>query len=946
MFYYNLFTLLLFLVVYFMSTNAQPDVRKKSNYNPAMSDGRVNTEEKKTFIKGKVLDKLSNEPIIGATVKLIPKGNIAYTDLNGYFEFLGLSPDTFEIEVNYVGYKKTKFTDISTIKKQIVNLVLPIEIQVSEVEGVVIVSEIPKFSELAAILLQKNSSFIADIQSGNQLEKENYDYSIATGFQRMNGASFVANRSYVRGLPERYNPILLNNAPLLSLNPQQSFYSLQEVPINLISSLKLIKSSTSEYYANYGGGIMLLQTEEMPEATKLKLQFNGFYNTLTTFKKRYAFPPNHQFLFLQETQNIKIKFSNNLQQPQLSSIPNYSKVNSSIALPSTQWNAYFANRFNALNNRDLGIITAISFIDNYQKNSVTGTEISHFQYHTLFTQPIKNASFDKHTQNVTAIANASLKWSTKSFLHSKNMIIYKTENQVFSQPTDSNWYHSQSFQRNFTFAQQNSGQHNLVAKKDRSLRMEWTQFYHYYYQQTPAQVSLFFQHSPIHQLFLNLPNANTNLNQKLYQQNLIYANKQQTHQVGGDLFFDIMFKEEERKAKTRLGSFVNFTSSQFNNRNFHYYLNNNFSDPTRLSYSHIITHGLLYPSNENFLDFHEVIDSASMFQAQNFNLAPYINVQYELTEIFHFVFGFRIDLAFRTLSNLQIASNPIQIATQSDLPSLSLIFRTNEKRQFRFNYMMSTSRPTDKDILGSRYFHPLTQILQLPNPSLLASTINHFDVRYEIFPNINDAFSANLFFKEIHLPIENVYSIPNTPQAVLTSSASNSNAAIIGGAEFEWKQNMGNLIDSYFLEKFLLYLNGYFAFSNTKPQNQFQFFDSNTRPLQGHSNYGFNLGFNWAYEDLGLKVMTFLNHKGKSIFLAHSQPQWNIWELQRTDWSFQISKSYQANWEFRIAIFNLLNQPLRWVYLNKNHYFKNDIFQTFRQQKLGRQFLISVNYRI
>lgn len=933
------------LFLHFFVSYAQPDVRKKGFYNPAISDVRVNTEEKKTFIKGKVLDRLSNEPLIGATVKLNPKGFISYTDLNGYFEFLNLPPDTFEIEVNYIGYKKTKFSEISTIEKQLVQLILPIEILVSEMEGVVIESEIPKLSELSAIMLQKNSNFIADAQSGNQIEKENFDYSVSTGFQRMNGASFAGNHSYIRGLPEKYNAILLNNAPFISLNSQKYFYNLQEFPTSVISSVSIFKSTTSEYYANYGGGLVLLETEQMPDASKFKIQWNGFYNSNTTFQKLHSLPFNKRMLLIPETQNIKIHFKE-LRNPSPINIPNYYTNRNYTALPSTQWSGYFSNRYSVLNNRDLGFVAAVNFWDHYERMNISGSNLLNLSKDTLYTTNINNSFQDKHHQNVTAIANASLKWNNKNFLHSKNTLIYKNINQVYSQSTDSNVYRSQSYERNFTFAQQNSGQHSLVARKNRSLRMEWLQFYHYYYQQNPAMINYNFQKHLSGESYLALPSTSTISNSKLYHNNTIYAEKQQVHQVGGDVFFDIMVKEEDNKVKTRIGTFLNFTHSQFNSRNFHYNLNNSFNDSSLISMNQILNQGIVNNGNETLFSLNELTDTSNLYQAQHFNIAPYINIQYELTEIFHFVVGFREDFSIRKLSNVN-NSNLLQRAFQSDLPSLSIIFRTHEKSQLRFNYMMSVSRPTDRDFMGSKFYHPLTQILHLPNPQLMPSTINHLDARFEVFPTNIDAFSINLFFKQIHFPIENQYSLPKDPQEVITSRTSNSNAAMVGGLEWEWKQNLGNIWDSFIFEKFYLYLNGYASVSNSKPQSQTKFFAKDTRPLQGHSNYGLNLGFNWAHEDLGLKIMTFVNHKGKNIFLAHSNnPQWDIWELQRTDWSFQVSKSFQSHWEFRLALFNLLDQPIRWAYLNQNHYFKNDIKQTFREQKLGRQFLVSVNYRL
>jgi hypothetical protein len=932
-----------FLLCALITSNllSQSNVKNKCFYNPAISEGRINAKERKTYIQGNVYDDASKEPLIGAIVKLKPTGTYCYTDLNGYFEFMDLPPDTFSLEVSYLGYKKTTFTNVSTTDKQIVNLVLTLQLQINENEKDVIDSEAPKFSELYAISLQKNSNFIFENTPATQIDKDNFDYSIATSFKRMNSAALEENKTFIRGLPEKYNAVLLNRAPLISLDPQQIFYPLHHLPASLFSKIQISKSTTSEFYGNYAGGAIELDTEKMPLAPHLKFQWNAFYHPYTTFKKLSAFPTNRNFLFIPETHNIKIQLRS-FALPSKPFIPNYFKNHPYTALPATQWNAYLANRLTAFNNKELGLVLALSFSDFYHKKIVAGSNLSHHHRGTLFFNPIRLASQDVHTQNFSAIANASINWNLKNKFYSQNFITYKNENLVYSQTTDYEYFKNQSFIRNFIFAQQNSGEHILVAKKDRSLRLEWSQFYHYYYQQTPASIAMNFQKNASNDMNLQLPNASNIYLDKDYQKNLIYADKQQVHQLGGDAFFDVMVKEDDNKAKTRIGAFINWTSSLFNSRKFLYQLNTPLLDSSFLSINNILTNGLTEISHENLL---ELTDTTNFFTAQNLNFAPYINIQYELTDVFHLVFGFREDFSFRQIANFN-NQNLKTLAMQSDLPSVSVIFKTNEKSQFRFHYMMTVARPSDRDWLGASYFHPLTQILQLPNPNAMTSTINHVDARYESFTTPSDAFSVNLFFKHLHLPLEHQYNIPAFSSQVLTMATTNANAAILGGLEMEWKQNIGKLIPNSFFEMLHIQWNGYASFSNTKTKHEYEYFTEFTRPLQGHSNYGSNLGLNWTHPKLGLKVQSYFHHKGKSIFLANSDnKKWDIWELQRTDGTFQISKIYQAHWEFRLACFNLFNQPIRWAFLQQTHYFKNKISQTFREQKLGRQFLFSVNYR-
>lgn len=59
-------------------------------------------------IKGAVKDKLSKEPLIGATIRLLGTQAGAVTDMEGNFELnsMGVLEGMYDIEIKYVGYKR------------------------------------------------------------------------------------------------------------------------------------------------------------------------------------------------------------------------------------------------------------------------------------------------------------------------------------------------------------------------------------------------------------------------------------------------------------------------------------------------------------------------------------------------------------------------------------------------------------------------------------------------------------------------------------------------------------------------------------------------------------------------------------------------------------------------------------------------------------------------
>lgn len=62
-------------------------------------------QNNKQNIRGTLTDKLSQSPIIGATVQLITEKTGTQTDVNGHFVLSNIAPNRYEIKISFVGYK-------------------------------------------------------------------------------------------------------------------------------------------------------------------------------------------------------------------------------------------------------------------------------------------------------------------------------------------------------------------------------------------------------------------------------------------------------------------------------------------------------------------------------------------------------------------------------------------------------------------------------------------------------------------------------------------------------------------------------------------------------------------------------------------------------------------------------------------------------------------------
>lgn len=78
-------------------------------------------------ITGTVVNADDQSPIDGATVSLSPSGKSAYTDDNGYFQFVDLdAPQQYTIQVQKSGYKTSRKT-VGLEMGESVNQIIPLE---------------------------------------------------------------------------------------------------------------------------------------------------------------------------------------------------------------------------------------------------------------------------------------------------------------------------------------------------------------------------------------------------------------------------------------------------------------------------------------------------------------------------------------------------------------------------------------------------------------------------------------------------------------------------------------------------------------------------------------------------------------------------------------------------------------------------------------------------
>ena len=110
-------------------------------------------------IKGAVKDKLSKEPLIGATIRLLGTQTGAVTDMNGNFELngVGVLEGMYDIEIKYLGYKTEVRRKVRVENGNLVILNLEMETDAQELSDVVVVAKKNRENENMALLEQQKA---------------------------------------------------------------------------------------------------------------------------------------------------------------------------------------------------------------------------------------------------------------------------------------------------------------------------------------------------------------------------------------------------------------------------------------------------------------------------------------------------------------------------------------------------------------------------------------------------------------------------------------------------------------------------------------------------------------------------------------------------------------------------------------------------------------------
>ncbi len=857
-------------------------------------------------LKGNIKDGSNSEGLPGVAVSVFETGKTtstlnSLTDIDGNFEFT-LKPGNYKIVIESMGYQSKEVTDITIAEgasMPAVNVVMN-ESKSTELNEVVVSSSMKKETVNALFTMQKNAASVSDGISAEAI-KRSPDRNTADVLKRVSGTTIQDNKFVIiRGLSDRYNTALVDDAVLPSTEPNRKAFSFDIIPSAVIDNIIITKAGTPDLPADFAGGVINVLTKEVPEENFNNISIGTGYNTVSTFKDfKTGYKSSTDFLGFDNGRKLPKNFPNVKEAggflspaqsaSYLNMLNNDFSVQTRSALPMMNLQAGLGRIYRLGNGRKFGFFGALNY--NHSENIRPNVLRQYDDYN--YTDNVYN-----YSTTLGGVVNMGYYYGKSKIglktLYNRNFddnFMYR-EGLNIGRGTDIRYYAFDLVQKAL-FKTTLNGEHQLAGQS----KINWLLSYNYISNNQPDQKKLSYGYNNAEQAYVadlgTLGKANNRMFSKLGE-SIINANINYSKPV--NLF---------EKSTLKTGLFGQYRTRDFSNR----YVGATTSDQSVLKNG---IQDLFSPTNINnqIYDFRDQTGPGDAYTAQSSTSGAYAMLDNKFTDKLRLVWGARLEAYKIDLSTVE--KKYVDQFWWDVLPSANLTYALTEKTNLRASYFKSLARPELREMaLLSYYDYELNANIN-GNPNLKRTTINNFDLKYEYFPTGGEILSASVFYKDFSNPIENYLYGSNSAYDITPMNFPNARNI---GVELEIRKKLG-FLGSDFLNNFTFYAN--VALINSKvtldKTRYINGIASDSRPLAGQSPYMINTSLSYRSPNSKLNLTAMYNVIGQRIYLVGDGRFGDVYEMPRNLLDFQVAYNLSERSELKLNVKDILSSPYRFYF--------------------------------
>lgn len=925
--------------------------------------GAISSFAQQGTLTGKVKDKTKNEPIIGATVAVTGTNQGATTNFEGDFS-ISLAPGTYKIIATYVSYKPQTFETVQITAGQTTSLNISMEESATALAAVTVTGARQTNTEVALISELKSSNVVVSGMSAEQIVRAQ-DRDAAEVVKRIPGITIMDNRFIVvRGLSERYNSVMLNDALTPSSEVDVRAFSFDILPTSVIDRVLIFKSPAPELPGDFAGGAIKIYTKNTVNQNATTFGFSTSYRGGTTFEDFNTYEGSKtDFLgFDNGTRKLPASFpsitafqnnSSNAQKAQFGrQLPNIWKINTIAAAPDLRLN-FGMNRLFQLGDKKLTSITAVSYTNARQNLFITrnnyiryvperGKEVNWSYQDDLSTQ----------TARVGLLQNFSLSLNPKNKLEFRNLFnqigieeatIRTGRQRDYFDEEEKNYF--LRYESRSIFTSQLQGTHTSDNDKN---KFTWNAGFNYIGRQEPdlrrvrttRQVGSEGSFEPV------IPTASSSAaNAGRFYSNLsekgFIAGAELEHSFGA-----IDSTDTEKNLRLKAGFYAERKDRQFDSRYFGYIFPFG-STADREAITRQPIEQTFAPANldaENGIILDELTRVNDKYSAANTLGAGYFSLAKKLNK-FNLYGGLRGEYNYRQLTAEDFSGN----ANVKDpqfylLPSLNTAYNFNQRSLLRLAYGMTINRPEFREQASFSFYDFIENASIRGNNALKTATVHNLDMRYEFYPSLSELLSVGVFYKEFFNPIETI--IQSGSGSTPIYSFANANKATNVGVEAEIRKSLLDISDSKLIQNHSLVLNASYIHSRVDlGANADVAVQDRKRALMGQSPYIVNGGLYFQNDDNGWQYALLYNVLGKRIYrVGSADTNPTVYEMPRHVMDFSVTKNFKNGLQLKAGVQDIFNQNSRFIQdtnLNGKITSFDDPIRTFNK---GAYTTVGINY--
>lgn len=896
-------------------------------------------------IEGLVLSVTTGDPLIKASVEIVEQGITVQSGIDGAFS-VTLPPGAYSVRFVRSGFVGQTLENVEVKAGELTELNA-----VLQPEGAgeqVTITAGASNGAIALLEERKSASTISDTISRIEIARDPSS-SAAGVLQRAPGVSLVDDFVYVRGLGERYSSTMLNDSVLVTTEPDRKVVPMDLIPSNLLQSVKILKTFTPDQPGEFSGGLVKLDTIELPKSTSLSVSFSLGFNSQTHgedfldypvgdgFKNFFGFGRNSRALpggvptnerLLRELPPFFPGFTPEELQQIGRSFRNTWDPRRDGAEPNLSWGVAGGRSFGKL-----GLVGALSF-----KNELHSQDeiFSAFQVAGPdFIRP--SNTYDYTVSATTARLGGALNLTYQ--LNQNNKLLFK--NFVTNSATDETRIFEGfnedrvtilrntrlRYLQELIYTGQVSGDHLLTWLADTILTWRYT-----YARATLDEPDLretLYEFNQSAEEFVYLDQT-----QSLFR--LFSKMRENLREPAFDLAKFFLFGGSGTRALNLKAGFDRVNRDRvFDSRRFRFVPRGLSGIDTSLR-----PEELLVPANINpdTFEIREETRNTDHYDALHNITAGYLMGDLTFGR-WRFIGGARLERSQQRVNTFEpFASNPNNVIADLDdkdlLPSIGIARALrHDTMSVRAGFSRTVARPQFRELSPFEFTDITGGRSTVGFPGLRRTLISNYDVRYEWFVSPGELIAVSVFHKDFDDPIETVVQA----QTTLINSFRNVDKARNTGIEVEVRKNLGAWWGVF--ENLSMTTNYTFVRStvNIGAENQGLLTDDE-RPLVGQSENVFNLILNYDIPRIGAEARALFNYTGPRITEVGALGLPNIIQHGRPVLDLLFAKSFGAEKRIRFEFTaeNLLNRRADFRLDNQ----AQNVYQ------LGRTFEFGVSYKI